>query len=81
MQRSDEAKTPGAMVVDPVCGKPLLALGVATVRLDHAGQTWHFCGPACLGRFARLAEHAVLDEALRAGRLLRRGARARWGTA
>ena len=81
MQRGDEAKSSGAVVVDPVCGKPLLALGVATVSLDHAGRTWHFCGQACRGRFALLAEHAVLGEALRAGRLLRRGARPRWGVA
>jgi len=70
-----------AVVIDPVCGAPVLAGDRETVSLRHAGRTWRFCSQACRGRFAREAERAVLDEALRAGRLFGLRGRARWGTA
>jgi YHS domain-containing protein len=70
-----------AAAIDPVCGAAVAAGQPGSASLRHAGRTWRFCGPACRGRFARLAEQALLSEALRAGRLLSRRSRARWGVA
>lgn len=70
-----------AVVVDPVCGSPVLAGDPGTLTLRYAGRGWHFCSSACRARFAQEAERALLAEALRAGRLLSYRARARWGSA
>jgi xanthine dehydrogenase accessory factor len=32
--------------IDPVCGMTV-AVTEAALRLDHAGQTWYFCGSGC----------------------------------
>jgi YHS domain-containing protein len=81
MREHGGGEEPEAVVVDPVCGAPVVAGDAATVSLRHAGHTWRFCGPGCRTRFARLAEQALLAEALRAGRLLLPRARVRWGSA
>jgi YHS domain-containing protein len=67
------------VVIDPICGAPVLAGDLETVSLRHAGRTWRFCSQDCCGRFARQAEQAILEESLRAGRLLTPRGRARWG--
>lgn len=80
-ERRDGGEELEAVVVDPVCGAPVLAGDPATLTLRYAGRSWHFCGSACRARFAQEAERALLAEALRAGRLLSYRARARWGSA
>jgi len=70
-----------AVVIDPICGAPVLVGDEETVSLRHAGRTWRFCSQDCRGRFAQQAERAVLEQALRAGRLLSLRGRFRWGSA
>jgi xanthine dehydrogenase accessory factor len=43
-----------AEATDPVCGMTVLT-GTA-LRTEHAGRTWHFCGPGCLQAFADAPE-------------------------
>ncbi|HEX2771572.1 MAG TPA: XdhC family protein [Micromonosporaceae bacterium] len=40
-----------AMAVDPVCGMNV-AVGPASLRLEHAGRTWYFCAAGCRAAFA-----------------------------
>lgn len=80
-ERRDGGEELEAVVVDPICGEPVLAGDPATVTLRYAGRGWHFCSDACRARFAQAAERALLAEALRAGRLLSHRGRARWGSA
>jgi YHS domain-containing protein len=80
-ERSRATEEQGAVVIDPICGAPVLVGDEETLSLRLAGRTWSFCSQGCRGRFAQQAERAVLEEALRAGRLLSRRARARWGVA
>jgi YHS domain-containing protein len=70
-----------AAAIDPICGAEVAADEPGSASLHHAGRTWHFCGSACRGRFATLAEQAQLAEALLAGRLFSRRSRVRWGAA
>lgn len=70
-----------AVVVDPVCGTPVLAGGPGTVSLHHGGRTWRFCCEACRGHFATLVQRAILADALVAGRLLSPRERPRWSVA
>ncbi len=37
--------------VDPVCGMTV-AIAPASLRLEHAGHTWYFCGTGCQHAFA-----------------------------
>lgn len=74
----DEA---GAVVVDPVCGAPILASDPATVALRLHDRTWRFCGERCRTRFIGLAERARVGEAWRTGRLFAPRQRVRWGVA
>jgi xanthine dehydrogenase accessory factor len=37
--------------VDPVCGMSVAAVP-ASLRLEHEGRTWYFCGPGCRQAFA-----------------------------
>lgn len=80
-ERRKAGEEQDVVVIDPVCGAPVLAGDQDTVSLRHAGRTWRFCSQACRGRFARQAERALLEEALHAGRLLALRGRARWGVA
>jgi len=70
-----------AVVVDPVCGAPILADDEATMSLRHGGTTWRFCGQACRTQFIRLAERARMGEALKTGRFFSPRERVRWGVA
>lgn len=80
-ERDDGGEDLEVVVVDPVCGEPLVASDEETVTLSHEGRVFRFCGPACRASFARQVERAVLAEALTGGRLLAQRARARWGVA
>ncbi|MEV0285109.1 MULTISPECIES: XdhC family protein [unclassified Kribbella] len=40
-----------AEAVDPVCGMTV-AVTAASLRLEHNGRVWHFCGPGCRQAFA-----------------------------
>lgn len=80
-QHGGRGAAEAAVEIDPVCGAPVRAGAEGAVGLRHAGRSYRFCSPACLGRFAREAERATLEEALRAGRLLAHRARPRWGKA
>jgi len=40
-----------AQAVDPVCGMTV-AVSDASLRLEHDGRTWYFCGPGCRQAFA-----------------------------
>ncbi|MEX1173059.1 MAG: YHS domain-containing protein [Chloroflexota bacterium] len=37
------------VVVDPVCGMAIDA--DKSIRIDHGGQTYYFCDPACVDTF------------------------------
>lgn len=45
------ATSPALTAVDPVCGMDV-AVTTAALRLDHAGETWYFCGSGCRTAFA-----------------------------
>ncbi len=45
------AVTPAVTATDPVCGMSVAAVP-ASLHLEHAGQTWYFCGPGCQQAFA-----------------------------
>ena len=68
-----------AVVVDPVCGCPVLVEDAASA--EHDGHTFHFCSDGCRERFLVLAERVHLEELLRSGALLRAQGRVRWGQA
>lgn len=80
-ERGRAVEEEDGVVIDPICGEPVLVGDEDTLSLCLAGRTWRFCSQDCRGRFARRAERAVLEEALKAGRLLTLRGRARWGTA
>lgn len=42
---------PVGSAVDPVCGMEV-AVTATALRLDHAGNTWYFCGSGCRTAFA-----------------------------
>lgn len=69
------------MVLDPVCGQPVLLSDDDTVSLRHHGRLFHFCGAACRGRFISLADRIRLEEAAKRGALFEPRARIRWGVA
>jgi YHS domain-containing protein len=68
-----------AVVVDPMCGCPVLVEDAASA--EHEGHTFHFCSDGCRDRFLNLAERVRLQERLRFGALLTPGGRTAWGRA
>ena len=80
-QVDGEGDEEDVVVVDPVCGEPVLPGDGATVSLRHHGRTWRFCGPVCRAHFLELAERARMGEALKTGRFFSPDRRVRWGVA
>ena len=51
LQSVDRVPAAQAAALDPVCGMSV-AVANGTLRLEHAGTTWYFCGSGCRGAFA-----------------------------
>ena len=69
------------VVVDPVCGRALVAAADSTIRLEHNHLTVHFCSEGCRERFEKLAERVRVGEVMRMGALFAPSERVRWGVA
>ncbi|HET9554712.1 MAG TPA: YHS domain-containing protein [Anaeromyxobacteraceae bacterium] len=75
----DEAND--GVVVDPVCGCPLLLEDDDNRSLEHDGRTWHFCSDGCRTRFLQVAARVHASEVAKLGALFTASERIRWGVA
>jgi YHS domain-containing protein len=77
----DGDESSDGVVVDPVCGCPILLCDEENPSLRHEGRTWHFCSDRCRTRFLQLAARVHAGEVARLGALFTASEKIRWGVA